>query len=82
MGSPAFALAFLAAAVALSSCNRTASPVAESAQSTGGTVQPTASPAVVSTPMPAAPTGITNSSTANRGNDLSNATRASGGSTV
>ena len=45
-------------------------------------MQPTPPTAATSTPLPVAPSGQTNPSTAGTGNDLSNSTRASGNSNV
>ncbi|MEO5845591.1 MAG: hypothetical protein ABIQ33_12210 [Caldimonas sp.] len=69
-------------ALALAGCDRGAAPGADSARSTGSTVQPTPPTASASTPLPVSPAGLTNSSTASAGNDLSNSTRASGNSNV
>jgi hypothetical protein len=75
--APAFAVV---AALSLAACDRTPSQGAESARDTGTTVQPPTASA--STPMPVSPSGTTNSSTAARGADLTNSTRASGDSNV
>jgi hypothetical protein len=75
-------LSALLAAVAVAACDRGAAPGADSARTTGSTVQAPPSRGAASTPLPVAPAGLTNSSTAGKGNDLSNSTRASGGSNV
>jgi len=70
-----------AAAMNLSACDRGAPPV-EATRSTVSTVQPTRSPDAASTPLPVSPSGLSNSSTAQQGNDLSNSTSASGKSNM
>ena len=82
MRFPALVFPLLLAAASLSSCDRVSTPGAQSAQQTGTTVQPMSAMTAASTPMPVAPSGQTNSSTAGLGNDLSNSTRASGGSNL
>jgi hypothetical protein len=84
MTRPTFALPALTlcAALALAACDRAAAPGAESARDTGTTVQAAPPAATASTPMPVAPSGMTNSSTAGRADDLSNSTRASGSTNV
>lgn len=84
--SPIAARALLALSVALAcplaACDRGTGSGADAARTTGSTVQATAPGAAASTPMPVAPSGLTNPSTAAAGNDLSNSTRASGSSNV
>ena len=81
MRSSTLLLPALVAALALAACDRRA-PGAESSPAAGSTVQATPSTAASSTPLPVSPSGLTNSSTASQGHDLSNSTRASGGSNV
>jgi hypothetical protein len=76
------ALFAVAVACALAACDRGTGSGADSARTTGSTVQATPAGATASTPMPVSPSGLTNSSTAATGNDLSNSTRASGTSNV
>jgi hypothetical protein len=78
-----FALPSLAVAAALviAGCNRTTPPSPASAQASDSTAPGSANGAA-STPMPVSPTGLTNASTANQGNDLSNSTGASGRSNL
>ncbi|HEV7574561.1 MAG TPA: hypothetical protein VGO85_00835 [Caldimonas sp.] len=68
------------ATLALVGCNRSAAPGADSTQATGSTVQATPPGAASSTPLPVSPAGLTNSSTASKGSDLSNSTSATGSS--
>jgi hypothetical protein len=65
----------VALAISLAACDRVAAPGADSSRST---VQPTRSADAASTPLPVSPSGLTNPSTAQQGNDLSNSTSASG----
>jgi hypothetical protein len=72
----------IVAALLVAGCDRGAPPGAETSRSSSSTVQPTLPTGAASTPMPVSPSGQTNESTAGRGNDLSNSTRASGRSNV
>ncbi len=78
--SPSIILTSLAVAALLGACQRRDAPGAESAGATGITVQATPSQDAASTPLPVSPSGLTNSSTAAQGNDLSNSARAGGSS--
>ena len=73
----------VAATLAVAACDR-GPPArgADSAQTTGSTVQPAPATPSASTPMPVSPSGSTNASTAAQGSDLSNSTRATGTSNV
>ena len=72
----------LAIALVLAGCDRAAAPAADTTQSRGSTVQPSSAQAGASTPLPVAPAGLTNGSTASQGNDLTNSTSASGRSNM
>ena len=72
----------LATTLAITGCNRTAPSATDAGQTTGSTVQAAPPGDAASTPMPVGPAGLSNESTARQGNDLTNSTRATGGSNV